>query len=91
MSSPIEKGRMMVRALTLEDLNKAAKLGGPSTLSEKTLLEPAAGPKALLPRPNTPVAMVPHMYLKTAISVASRSVLYWWIRVHRKAIVLKTT
>ena len=48
MSSPIEKGRMMVRALTLEDLNKAAKLGGPSTLSEKTLLEPAAGPEGII-------------------------------------------
>ena len=48
MSSPIEKGRMMVRALTLEDLNKAAKRGGPSTLSEKTLLEPAAGPEGII-------------------------------------------
>lgn len=38
----------MGRALTLDDLNEAAKLGGPSTLSEKTLLEPAAGPEGIV-------------------------------------------
>lgn len=32
-----------LRELTLDDLNRAAKLGGPSTLTERTLLEPAAG------------------------------------------------
>ncbi|MBT1165783.1 type I-U CRISPR-associated RAMP protein Csb1/Cas7u [Bifidobacterium simiarum] len=38
----------MTRKLTLEDLNEAARLGGPSTLSEKTLLEPAAGEEGIV-------------------------------------------
>ena len=38
----------MVRKLTLDDLNEAARLGGPSTLSEKTILEPAAGEEGIV-------------------------------------------
>ncbi|MDF7663609.1 type I-U CRISPR-associated protein Cas7 [Bifidobacterium sp. ESL0763] len=37
-----------MRELSLEDLNAAAKIGGPSTLSEKTMLEPAAGPEGIV-------------------------------------------
>lgn len=38
----------MARKLRLEDLNEAARLGGPSTLSEKTILEPAAGEEGIV-------------------------------------------
>lgn len=38
----------MARKLTLEDLNEAARLGGPSTLSERTMLEPAAGEDGII-------------------------------------------
>ncbi|WEV46102.1 type I-U CRISPR-associated RAMP protein Csb1/Cas7u [Bifidobacterium sp. ESL0690] len=37
-----------MRELSLDDLNAAAKIGGPSTLSEKTMLEPAAGTEGIV-------------------------------------------
>lgn len=37
-----------MRELTIDDLNEAAKIGGPSTLSEKTVLEPAAGAEGVV-------------------------------------------
>ncbi|MCO6558355.1 MAG: type I-U CRISPR-associated protein Cas7 [Bifidobacterium sp.] len=37
-----------MRELGLDDLNAAAKIGGPSTLSEKTMLEPAAGTEGIV-------------------------------------------
>ncbi|RSX51593.1 type I-G CRISPR-associated RAMP protein Csb1/Cas7g [Bifidobacterium callimiconis] len=38
----------MIRKLTFEDLNEASRLGGSSTLSEKTVLEPAAGQEGII-------------------------------------------
>lgn len=34
--------------LTLEDLNKASRIGGPSVLAIRTVLEPAAGPESVI-------------------------------------------
>lgn len=48
MEVPVKKGyggmgQNELRELTLDDLKEAARPGGPSTLTERTLLEPAAG------------------------------------------------